>query len=216
MAENDNLEASNAGADADRSKAEYEESVARLFLRRSKLTPKEAALFRRVFPSIVAKHHKQVWDALRRRCVEGRDMDDLKQEIFLTLHAYILEHGFPESIGGKLHDITRGKLSNYRRIMERSMFSIGEPSSASMPPKSGPNVDSALHTRELVRRAFEQLSPELQQVLELVFMERLTHGDAAEVLGLPLGTLKSRALIARREFLVQLNRFRTPSQRAVV
>ena len=85
-----------------------------------------------------------------------------------------------------------------------------------MPPKSGPNVDSALHTRELVQRAFEQLSPELQQVLVLVFMERLTHGDAAEVLGLPLGTLKSRALAARREFQAQLERFLPPSQRKLV
>lgn len=216
MAQNDNLEASNVGAHADRSKAEYQERVARLFLRRSKLTPEEAALLRQVFPGIAAQHHDQVWEALRRRRVEERDMDDLKQEIFLTFHRYILEHGFPENLGGKLHDITRGKLSNYRRIKDRSPFSIGLMSSTLMPAKSGPNVDSALHTREVVRRAFDQLSPELQQVLELVFMERLTHDDAAEVLGLPLGTLKSRVLIARREFRAQLERFLPPSQRASV
>jgi hypothetical protein len=32
--------------------------------------------------------------------------------VFLALHTYILEHGFPDSLPGMLKAITKGKLSN--------------------------------------------------------------------------------------------------------
>lgn len=47
-------------------------------------------------------------------------------------------------------------------------------------------------TRVMVRQALENLSPERRRPLELVYFGGMTHREAAEALGTPLGTTKGR------------------------
>lgn len=47
-----------------------------------------------------------------------------------------------------------------------------------------------------LRAAVAELPAEQQEVLRLVFMEDITHAEAAERLGIPLGTVKSRIRLA--------------------
>jgi RNA polymerase sigma-70 factor, ECF subfamily len=56
----------------------------------------------------------------------------------------------------------------------------------------------------LVRAALERLTPERQRLVQLAFLEGLTHAEIAERTGLPLGTVKShvrRALLELRDAL---------------
>jgi RNA polymerase sigma-70 factor, ECF subfamily len=56
----------------------------------------------------------------------------------------------------------------------------------------------------LVRAALERLAPERQRLVQLAFLEGLTHAEIAERTGLPLGTVKShvrRALLELRDAL---------------
>lgn len=46
--------------------------------------------------------------------------------------------------------------------------------------------------RQLVRATLEQLSPQQREVLVLVFFHQLTENEVADVLGIPVGTVKSR------------------------
>jgi RNA polymerase sigma factor (sigma-70 family) len=48
------------------------------------------------------------------------------------------------------------------------------------------------HRGEILRRALEELPPPQRQALGLAFFAELSHGEVARVLGLPLGTVKSR------------------------
>lgn len=48
-----------------------------------------------------------------------------------------------------------------------------------------------------VAKALEQLSPEQQQVLHLIAVEGLSYQEAADVIGIPIGTLISRLSRAR-------------------
>lgn len=57
-----------------------------------------------------------------------------------------------------------------------------------------------------VRRLLDLLPPEQRQVLELAFYAGYTHSELAEILGLPLGTVKTRlrtALHRLREMMAQ-------------
>jgi len=105
--QHESRETSEAGERAGTSEAERREKLSRLVLCRSKLSPEEAALLHEVFPEIVAMHHDQVWKLLRSRGLDSHEAEDLLQEVFLTLHRYLLEKGFVDSLPGMLHSFTK-------------------------------------------------------------------------------------------------------------
>jgi RNA polymerase sigma-70 factor, ECF subfamily len=53
--------------------------------------------------------------------------------------------------------------------------------------------------RERVRGEMEKLPPEQRQVLEMAFYEGLSQSEIAERAGLPLGTVKTRTLLAMKK-----------------
>jgi DNA-directed RNA polymerase specialized sigma24 family protein len=137
---------------------------------------------------------------VRRRVPSDDDAEELPQDVFLALHIYILEHGFPDSIPGMLNAIIRGKLSNYNQAKDRSPPSVELPSSSSE-VRSAPDLDRAVDLRELAQHIGSQLSPEHQEVVQKVIQKGLSHGEAAEALGLTEGQLKARLAAARRAML---------------
>jgi RNA polymerase sigma factor (sigma-70 family) len=57
---------------------------------------------------------------------------------------------------------------------------------------------SMVESRQRVRAALQDIPPEQRQVLEMMYFEGKTQVTIAEELGLPLGTVKSRTLLAMR------------------
>jgi RNA polymerase sigma-70 factor (ECF subfamily) len=64
-------------------------------------------------------------------------------------------------------------------------------------PESGMSEDMALQLD--VRQALAQLSAEHRAVIVLVGLEQLSYKEAADVLGVPLGTVMSRLARARNQ-----------------
>jgi RNA polymerase sigma-70 factor (ECF subfamily) len=168
-------------------------------VRHTKLSASEAVMLREVFPEILAAHEDQVWSRLRRRGLEGDEVEDLFQEVFLALYHWIVEHGFPDSVGAILAVLTERLLLNHVRARRRAPESVALPSSGSEKPVSGPDVDRVIDLREIAQRLVPELSPELQEVVDVVILSEFSIRDAAVVLGLPEGTVKSRVMAARRE-----------------
>lgn len=54
--------------------------------------------------------------------------------------------------------------------------------------------------------ALDRISPELREVLRATVVDGLTTREAARLLGIPEGTVKTRALRARRELRAALDR----------
>lgn len=210
MEKNDSVASADEGERARISAEERDEKIAKLKLRPSKLSDEEVALLNEVFPKIVADHNDQVMEYLRRKRVEGQDAADIRQQVFLAFYKYIVNKGFPDDIPRVLQSFARGRRMNYVRAKERSRCSGDVPSSK---PKSG-DLELALHNRKLARFLFSKLSLEHQAVINKVIREGLTHTEAAEVLGIPEGTLKSRVLAARRALSALAEEFVSASQRA--
>lgn len=55
-----------------------------------------------------------------------------------------------------------------------------------------------------VGRALDRLSPELQSVVQAMVLDGLTARETATLLGIPVGTVKSRALRAKSRMREQL------------
>jgi RNA polymerase sigma-70 factor (ECF subfamily) len=84
------------------------------------------------------------------------------------------------------------------------------------PPADTPDVSSLLESREdilRVRQALETLSPEWRMMLILREFQDLPYEEIAEILSVPIGTVRSRLARAREQLRVALLR-QTP-RRAV-
>jgi len=70
---------------------------------------------------------------------------------------------------------------------------------------SAPRQSDALHLRDL-RRAFARLPDPFQEVIVLVGIEGRTYEEAARLLEVPVGTVRSRLSRARRQLKVLMDR----------
>src|SRR5215217_7360021 len=106
--------------------------------------------------------------------------------------------------------IARRQAHNTRR-RSRLTFADGEVPEMVESPDPGPEeavLDRAGCAE--IARAIETLSPLHQEVLRLTFVHELSYGGLAETLGIPIGTVKSRLNLARRELRAALNERETP------
>lgn len=190
---------------------ERDRRIARLVLLRRALDPEEAAFFRRVFHEILRTHLDDVWAYLRHN-VAPASAEDLLQEVFCVFYARVLKEGFPDRIGTTLFVIARGKLANERRDARREPVSIGLPSSE--PPRTPPDLARALDLATMRQILLSRLSDEHRAVIELCILRDVGDEEAAEMLGLKLGTLKSRVAAAKRRLAELAAELIPPGERA--
>jgi RNA polymerase sigma-70 factor (ECF subfamily) len=144
------------------------------------------------FSRLVADHQQAVRAFVRRLCARPDDADDLAQEAFVTAWASLhkLRDGVP--FRTFVCGIAYRKALNDRRRFNRSgardteWFDLQEQSCAS-------TVDARLS----VQAALASLPLDQRAAISLCVATDYSHAEAAEILGLPLGTIKSHILKGR-------------------
>ena len=124
------------------------------------------------------------------------DAEDILQEVFLQVHcsldSYDQDRG---AFSTWLYRITVNRCLNWRRSRSR-LTSLEEV------PEEAAGSDDAVSDRygddECVRRALNRLSKKLRVVVVLHHYWGLSYAEIAEIMDLPLGTVKSRLHLALR------------------
>jgi RNA polymerase sigma-70 factor (ECF subfamily) len=88
------------------------------------------------------------------------------------------------------------------RPAEEPSEQLDSESSAEVSPARAAQEDEL---KQQVRHALEQLPPEKREVLLLCYHSGMTHEQAAEILEIPLGTLKSRLHAALQDLRARLS-----------
>ena len=124
--------------------------------------------------------------------VAGGDADDLAQEAFVRAWQRAGDYRGEGSYAGWIIGIGwRLFLDQRRTARRREALAAGEDEPGSTDPR--PASDAAIDAERLLAG----LSPQERAALTLCFGHGWSHGEAAEIMGVPLGTLKSLVLRGR-------------------
>ncbi|MGW4594992.1 RNA polymerase sigma factor [Streptomyces sp. NPDC004457] len=181
----------------------------------------DAALLRAVargdataMAALYDRHAGWLHARLTRRCADPELVREVLQDTFVTVWRSAAGHRGQEA-GGWLWTIAARRLVDARRAQERAGRVAGplpEPESSgrygsAAAPSAEDRVLAGLEYGD-VGTALDRISPELREVLRATVVDGLSTREAARLLGIPEGTVKSRARRARvelREALAQLN-----------
>ena len=155
------------------------------------------------FAELVERYQNILLNFFMRRGVSWDDGQDLAQQTFLRLWNYRKKYTeqakfttFLFLLAGQV-SVDFFRAEGRRRGLEDDLAHEAEVASAASPKQGGAPADSA--SGEDVRRAVARLSPALRDVVELGVFQDLPYADVGEILGIPVGTVKSRMFNALRK-----------------
>ncbi len=131
----------------------------------------------------------------------GFDAEDSAHEVLILMCRKI--HGLrdPAVFPSWLFGITRRVIANHRRRAWWKRWMPGEVVADRPAETGGPEQSyEARRAHERVWKALENLSDRHREVLVLCDLEERSGSEAAALLGVPLGTVKSRLRTARQSF----------------
>jgi RNA polymerase sigma factor (sigma-70 family) len=153
----------------------------------------------RAYERLVARHQQAVRGFLRRVCGDWQDADDLAQETFVAGWSALARYDGGSSVRTWLCAIAYRKALSSLRAGARSRARDG--AYAATRPEAAEDAAPGEHVR--LRLALGQLTVEQRAAVSLCLAADFSHNDAAMVMNLPLGTVKSH-LARGRARLVEI------------
>jgi RNA polymerase sigma-70 factor (ECF subfamily) len=160
---------------------------------------------REAFALLVYRYERELYNYLRRYLGNAEMAEDVFQSTFLLVHLRCEQFRADRKFRPWLYTIATNQAIDARRRTKRHrMMSLDTPreqehdelgqlvnllETAEINP-----LDSTLdeERKNLIRSTLEQLPEQLYAVLQLVYYQGMKYREAAEVLGIPVGTVKSR------------------------
>ncbi len=158
--------------------------------------------------AVYAERARFVWLTLQRLGVRRADLDDVCQDVFVTLQRKLPEFDQRSKIQPWLFAICAHTASNYRRLARfRVEVTTGRMSADDELNPEAPawrRPDQEASDRQQLARAeqvLNRMSPLKRTVFVMFELEGSSCQEIADELGLPVGTVYSRLHSARKLFL---------------
>ncbi len=166
---------------------------------------------RDAFDALVKRYYGSVYNMVAHSVRTHEEREDLIQDIFIKVYRNIGKFRFQASFSTWLFRITRNMLidrSRKKNLIQVSMESeegtstIGEKIEDKRANPEGKFMESDADSA--LRKALVKLDDDHKQILILREMEGLSYRELTEVLGINMGTVKSRLARAREELKIIL------------
>jgi RNA polymerase sigma-70 factor (ECF subfamily) len=163
------------------------------------LVRRAAAGDRQAFGEIYRRYHVVVYRFARMMAGSTTVAEDVTQEAFVALMRDLGRYeprraGLATYLYGVARNLTRRRLRRERRFVRLSTVDGDEPLAQGDP--SDALVESQERTR--LRRAIAALPSRYREVVVLCALHGLTYAEAAAIVGVPVGTIRSRLSRGRR------------------
>lgn len=154
------------------------------------------------FRHLYRRHQQRVRAILYQRC-DAAMLDDLVQEVFLRAWKGLPKFRQTAQFSTWLYRIAWNVASDQRQASAQGRTRMQVITRHAPVQQDAPDV-LKLHYQDLVQRGLAHLSDDHRTILVLHDLEEIPQKEVAEVLGIPVGTVKSRLFHARaalRQFL---------------
>lgn len=154
------------------------------------------------FGGLVREHRSMVFSVAYHFLHDRDQAEEVAQDVFLSLHRHLASVESPEHAGNWLRKVAvQRSIDAARRRTRRPQVSLEEVAEPAMRPAPG---DPMLG--ELLRKLIATLPEGPRMAMVLRYQEDLDPSEIAEVMAIPLGTVKShiqRSLALLREKLAR-------------
>ena len=161
---------------------------------------------RALFESLIRRYEREIYSYLRRYIGNAEMAEDAFQGTFLQVHLKCHQFDSDRRFRPWLYAIaTNQAIDVQRRNKRHRMVSLDRSSSGEKDDRGnswseklvGDSPDPLMaasngENSQWVNESVESLGESLQQVIHLVYYQGLKYREAADVLGIPVGTVKSR------------------------
>jgi RNA polymerase sigma-70 factor (ECF subfamily) len=178
-----------------------------------------------VFAELVRRYEKALFGYLRHYLGNAEMAEDVFQQTFLQVHLKCDQFEPGRKVRPWLYTVATNQAIDYRRRNRRHRVSslsraaernADEEAGALVElvggPETGPadNAESA-EQYDALRQAIDALTESSKQVVMLVYFQGLKYREAAQVLSIPVGTVKSRLHAAMLKLTESLSHVNLPS-----
>ena len=177
-----------------------------------------------VFGELVRRYEKELFGYLRHYLGNAEMAEDVFQQTFLQVHLKCDQFEPGRKVRPWLYTVATNQAIDYRRrnrrhrigSLNRAAQNNAEEEAGALAEllggaESGPadNAQSA-EQNDALRRAVDALAEPSRQVVMLVYFQGLKYRDAAQVLSIPVGTVKSRLHAAMLKLTESLSHVALP------
>lgn len=171
--------------------------------------------------SKLVREHSDIVRRVALRVLEGQEVQDASQEVWIRVWANIKHFRGDSSFGTWLHRIAVNTCLKFRQKESRRREHESVEEVSYLPGPSGGDSDPEaealnLERREEIRVALGGVRAEHRAALVLRHMEGMSCAEVAEILDVPDGTVKGWASRGRSAMLVELSRTSALSGRIII
>ena len=167
----------------------------------------------RAFEQLMLLHQKAVYNICYRMAGNAEDALDLSQEVFLKLWRTLEQYQFDAAFSTWLYRMTQNACIDFLRRQKRQQhasLTVSDDEAAgkelSVPDPAPLPEDRVIFNekQEAIRTAMNALPSDFREILELRVVRNLPYEQIAQIMGLPVGTVKSRLARARLQLKKRL------------
>lgn len=163
------------------------------------------------FAALYARYRLPIYRFLARKLGNPARAEDLCQEVFVSLVEHAQEWRAEASVKTYLYRIAFNRaVSDFRRSEHKVMVAEKERDEDDPPPREAVSSDSPAENFErderarLVREALQRIEPDFRDAIIMKEYENLTCEEIAEIMGVAVGTVKSRIFRGKMELKKRL------------
>lgn len=148
---------------------------------------------------VYAEHGDFVWRALQHLGARDADLEDLAQEVFVTVHRRLASFDGRSKLTTWLFGICLHLVQRHRRrAYFRLEFLYADPPER-VDDETPEQRYAGAQTRQRLHQLLDKLSPERRATFVLFEIEGASCEEIAELTGVPVGTVYSRLHLARKQ-----------------